>query len=159
MTTEARRSANAYALLLLLLIPTLITLREAHAAVLDADIWYHMKAGEWIVEHRQPIGVDPFSRYGQEQGIVWIAYSWLFEVLLHVLCQAFGLAGFPLYVLGMMVLIVLALFALLRSLSSNWMVVAGLTLLGYFGMRHLDAPRPWLLTILFFILELHILLT
>ncbi len=146
-------------LLFLVLIPTLITLGEAEVAVRDADIWYHMKAGEWIVEHRQAIGVDPFSRYGREQGVEWIAYSWLFEVLLHVLHQAFGLAGFPVYVAGMMVLIVLALAALLRGLSGNWMVVAGLTLLGYFGMRHLDAPRPWLLTILCFILELHVLLT
>ncbi len=158
MTSPDRSFAPVFVLPILLLLPTLISLREANAAVLDADIWYHMKAGEWMVEHRQAIGVDPFARYGQENGIVWIAYSWLFEVLLHVLYQAFGLGGFLLYVIGIMVLIVLALYGLLRRLSDNWMVVAGLTLLGYFGMRHLDMPRPWLFTILLFLLELHILL-
>src|SRR5713101_2922300 len=74
-------------LILLYLFPVLVTTQQ----VVDPDIWWHLRTGQWIVEHRTVPITDPFSSYGM--GKPWIAYSWLFEILIYGLYQAFGLVG------------------------------------------------------------------
>ena len=46
--------------------------------ITDPDIWWHLRTGQWIVEHGAVPMTDPFSSYGM--GKPWIAYSWLFEI-------------------------------------------------------------------------------
>ena len=41
--------------------------------VSDPDIWWHLRTGQWAVEHRAVPQTDPFSAYGQGQP--WLAYS------------------------------------------------------------------------------------
>ena len=56
--------------------------RERWGGVTDADLWWHLRAGEWITQnHHLPV-TDPFSYTGA--GKPWIAYSWSFEVLLYL---------------------------------------------------------------------------
>ncbi len=44
--------------------------------IIDADIWWHLRTGQWIIEHGAIPTTDPFSSYGM--GKPWTAYSWLF---------------------------------------------------------------------------------
>src|SRR5262249_2219112 len=76
-------------------LPLVVALRPVGIPVCDPDLWWHLRVGEWVVEHRAVPTTDPFSAYGQ--GKAWVAYSWLYEVLLYGLYSAIGLAGVVVY--------------------------------------------------------------
>jgi hypothetical protein len=91
-------------------------------------------------------------------GKPWIAYSWLFEVLVYGLYKAFGLVGLVLYTAAFSLLIAVALHRLVRRFEPRFPSEIALTALGLCGLRALFTPRPWLFTILFFIIELNMLM-
>ena len=37
---------------------------QAMVPVVDPDIWWHLRTGQWIVDHGQVPATDPFSAYG-----------------------------------------------------------------------------------------------
>ncbi len=123
----------------------------------DPDVWWHVKAGEWIAEHRALPTVDTFSSHGM--GKPWTAYSWAPELILHGLYRSLGLRGLLLFTALGSVAILTAFYHLIRRLrpagSLDVILVLGATL----GLMPMLTPRPWLLSILFFILELDLLLT
>src|ERR1700730_6726347 len=59
--------------------------------VVDPDIWWHLKTGEWIAQHRAVPHVDPFSytRAGER----WIAHEWLSELVIYWLYRIAGAGG------------------------------------------------------------------
>ncbi len=126
--------------------------------VFDPDIGWHLAAGKWIVEQGTLPATDPFSQYGQ--GKEWVAYSWLFELLVYGLVKLFGDFGLVIYVAVLTTGITTALLLLIRKLEPNPGFVIGLTALGLMAMApSLMTPRPWLFSLLFFIIELDILLS
>jgi hypothetical protein len=140
---------------LVLLLPALWLLVQGD--ICDPDVWWHLRTGRWIVEHRALPASDCFSEYGQ--GKPWVAYSWLAELLLYGLCQAFGMFGLRIFLAAMALAILGAMYALLGRLQPNHRVTAMMTLVAAIGMFTLFSPRPWLFSILFFIVELDLLLT
>ncbi|MGY3483158.1 hypothetical protein ACVW1C_001041 [Bradyrhizobium sp. USDA 4011] len=56
----------------------------------DADIYWHIVVGQWIMDHRAVPHVDPFSFTMRDAP--WITSEWLSEVLYFA---AFRLAGWP----------------------------------------------------------------
>ena len=54
----------------------------------DSDVWWHIRAGQWIREHGQVPALDPFTFASADRP--WIDLHWLFQV---ILSGAFGLAG------------------------------------------------------------------
>jgi hypothetical protein len=124
--------------------------------VADPDIWWHLGTGRWIVENGGVPTTDPFSAYGQ--GGPWLAYSWLFEIVVYGLYQTFGLMGIVIYTLALSLLIAVALHALVWRLGPRFTVGVTIIALGLVGMAPLMNPRPWLISILFFIIEIHVLL-
>ncbi len=54
----------------------------------DADFWWHLRSGQWILEHRRVPSVDPFTF--ASAGRAWIDLSWLFQVTLAI---AFAMGG------------------------------------------------------------------
>ena len=123
----------------------------------DPDVWWHLKAGEWILEHRAWPTADSFSSFGLDSP--WTAYSWLPELILYGLFKGLGLNGLLLYTAGLSAAIVTAFCALLRRLHPNLLLVAALTLTATLGLISLQMPRPWMFSILFFVFELDLLLT
>jgi hypothetical protein len=63
--------------------------------VIDPDVWWHLKAGEYIAEHKSVPHTDPFSytRAGQP----WVAHEWLSELLLFELERTTGWGGLILF--------------------------------------------------------------
>lgn len=56
------------------------------------DMWWHLKAGQWILEHKSVPLTDPFS--WTMNGQPWVAHEWLSEALFALAAQwggAFGL--------------------------------------------------------------------
>ena len=137
--------------LVLLLLLYLLLAWQTLEPVLDPDIWWHLRTGQWIVEHGTVPIVDEFSSYGA--GKPWIAYSWLFEVLVYGLYRAFGLLGIVLYTTVFGLLITAALHRLVRRFELNFAAEIALTAVGLIAMAPLCSPRPWLFTILLFIVE------
>ena len=71
---------------------------------------------------------------------------------------ALGLAGIVLYTSGILLAITAALYHLARRLCSDFTVVVLLVFVASLSLGRLYTPRPWHFTILFFILELDILM-
>ena len=99
---------------------------------------------------------DPFSSFGQ--GEAWVAYNWLFEVMIYQLHQAFGLWGVLLYRVVLSFAIVVAVHRLVAKREPRFLVATGLVGLALFPMGRLLVERTWLFTILFFTLTLEVIL-
>lgn len=131
----------------------LVKISLTDQAILDPDLGWHLKTGEWIRTHGTVPLTDPFSQFGAHRS--WVAYSWLFEWILSSLESVFGLPGVIGLTLILSVAIFAALFLLLRQVNSEPGVVMALLALGVIAMSPLlRTPRPWLFTTLFFIIEL-----
>ena len=151
---RADRVAQLVALTVVLAGPAILCLHMAFVA--DGDLWWHMRTGEWILEHRTVPHVEPFSVLA---GTPWAAYSWAFEVIVYKLFHWSGLTGILAYSTGMVFLITIALYRMVSRVQSDFTVAALLTFVPMFSMGHLSTPRPWMFTILLFVLELDILMS
>jgi hypothetical protein len=141
-----------------LLLVTLLYLLPAFQALLpveDPDLWWHLRTGQWIIEHGQVPFQDPFSVYGA--GKPWIAYSWLYEILVYGLFRAFGLVGIVWFTVVMSLLIALAIHQLIRRAAFPFLVEVILVAICLASLKPSLSPRPWLFSILFLALELWLL--
>jgi hypothetical protein len=64
-------------------------------APLDTDTFWHLRAGEWQVQHRSLLRVDLFSHTRTNEA--WVNHSWLSQVILYGAYAAFGDAGLSFY--------------------------------------------------------------
>ena len=128
---------------------------KAMVPVVDPDIWWHLRTGQWIVDHVQVPATDPFSAYGG--GKPWVAYSWLFEILVYALFAKLGLMGILVFTVSMSLLIALVLHGALRRAGLPFIAEVFCVAVALCAMSHLISPRSWLFSILFFTVELSIL--
>src|SRR5580704_3882588 len=59
--------------------------------VTDPDVWWHLKTGQYIAEHKSVPHTDPFSF--TRAGEPWVAHEWLTEILLYELERTTGFGG------------------------------------------------------------------
>jgi hypothetical protein len=135
-----------------------VPLAVALLPLFDEDIWWHLRAGQWLLENRTIPQTDPFSSYGLETARPWIAYSWLFETIVAFFHQAFGNPGIVLFRGLMTLAIVAALHRFVARREPHFARAAGLTGLAVLAMLPLLTERPWLFSILFAILTLEVIL-
>ncbi len=121
-------------------------------AVVDTDIWWHLRTGQWIVEHGTIPTLDPFSTYGQ--GKPWIEYSWLFDLAIHALYRLFGLRGIAVYGFVACLAIVVTLSRLLGRIEPRPARVAAVTSIALVSMVPILSPRSYLVSIVAFIVVL-----
>ncbi|MBV8632386.1 MAG: hypothetical protein JOZ83_15765 [Silvibacterium sp.] len=156
-SSSANQIARALLLAMLCAAPALICFRTGAAACVgDPDLGWHLRTGEWILQHHAVPRADIYSRFGA--GKPWQAYSWLFEVLLTRLYQWFRFDGVMVYMGIMLSAIAAALFRLTSRLQPDFTRSTLLTMAILTALSRLYTPRPWLFTILFFILEIDILM-
>jgi hypothetical protein len=118
----------------------------------DADIWWHLRTGQWIVEHGAVPQTDPFSAYGQ--GRTWLAYSWLYEVVIYGCYHWFGLYGVLAFRLITCGLVLVAVHHFVVRREPNALRATVLTFFAFIAMIGLFYERPWLFTILFWLFTL-----
>jgi len=128
---------------------------EALLPIEDPDIWWHLRTGQWIIAHAQVPMTDPFSTYGT--GKPWVAYSWLFEILVYALYRNFGLSGILFFTVAMSLLVGLSVHILIRQARFPFALEAFLVAVMLVSMKPLMSPRPWLISIVFFAVQLLIL--
>ena len=92
------------------------------------DFWWHIKVGEWIVEHEEVPTTDIFSWYGMEKGISWIAHEWLSEVIFYGIHSAFGSIGIFLFCITAALLMLLLMFGQARKNLERNFLLGGLFL-------------------------------
>ncbi len=58
---------------------------------MDTDTWWHLRAGEWMFQHKAILQQDIFSytRYGQE----WNYPGWLIQIPMYLIYKMFGPGG------------------------------------------------------------------
>jgi hypothetical protein len=54
----------------------------------DSDIWWHLRGGEWTLEHGHPPRLDPFT-FGSADKL-WVDIHWSYEVILALAYRAGG---------------------------------------------------------------------
>ena len=151
------QAARAVLVAMLCAAPALVCFNgAAGACVADPDLGWHLRTGEWIVQHHALPHVDVFSRFGA--GRPWQAYSWLFELLLLKLYLWFHLDGVMIYMAVMLTAIAAAVYRMVSRLQPDFTKCAIITTAVMTGISRLYTPRPWLFTILFFVLEIDILM-
>jgi|CZKF01.1.fsa_nt_gi hypothetical protein len=148
------RWAQAFVLAALFSAPALICVKLS--VVDDPDVWWHLRTGEWILQHFAVPQAEPFSSFGA--GSPWTAYSWLYEVIVFQLFQRLGLVGLVVYSTAMVALITVVLHRLIRRLQADFSIAVLLTFVAASILYQLFTPRPWLFTILFFALEVDLLM-
>jgi hypothetical protein len=134
--------------------PALVCARVA--VVGDPDIWFHLRTAEWILQHHRVPHTDPFSSFAA--GTPWTAYSWLFDLVVLTLYRWLGLNGLVAYTAGMLVAITMALHRMVRRLHGGFAFGAWLTLIAVVCTAHIWTPRSWMFSILFFTIQLDILI-
>lgn len=118
----------------------------------DTDTWWHLRAGQWIVENRQIPQVDMFSytRVGEP----WEYPGWLVEVPLYWIYQYAGPGGLNLWT----ALMVTVTFAFVwQTLSGGPFLKAFVIVLAAAAAGVYWAARPYLVTFLLAAITLWIL--
>jgi hypothetical protein len=59
--------------------------------VTDPDVWWHLKTGQYIAEHKSVPHTDPFSY--TRAGEPWVTHEWLTELLIYELKRTSGWGG------------------------------------------------------------------
>ena len=154
--TRTDQAARALLIGLLCAVSAFVCLRGATGAVADPDVGWHLRTGQWILQHHAFPHTDPFSRVSG--GSPWQAYSWLFELILLKLYGWMNLQGLMVFTAAMMALIAAAVYHMMSRLQADFTQRAVLTMVVMFCLSRMSTPRPWLFTILFFALEMNILM-
>lgn len=109
----------------------------------DSDTWWHLRAGQWILEQRAVPQTDPFSytRFGQP----WKYPGWLVEAPMVWIYRALGPGGLNLWTAAM---VTLAFAFVWRALSGGVFLRAFVLILAAAASGVYWAARPYLVTFL-----------
>src|SRR3954451_11350236 len=58
---------------------------------IDPDLWWHLQAGQQIIDTRSIPHTDDYSF--TKQGSEWVAHEWLSEVIMDAIYRVIGLTG------------------------------------------------------------------
>jgi len=146
---EIRPALSVVALFLTLLLALALQYRTT-----DADFWWHLRTGQWILENRAIPYTDPFSFTAE--GRPWIAHSWLAEVGMVLLYRYVGPLSLPL----LRALLEVATFGLLlKMLWERWPRLWGnllLVLVAFLASARFWLERPNTLSLTLFLLFLYL---
>jgi hypothetical protein len=117
-------------------------------SVLDLDIWWHLKVGDWIVRHKAVPHTGLFSWTAADRP--WVAYSWGYEVLMSRAYAWFGLVGIGLY--GTLLTLGVAYFVywMLRRLSGRFWPACLLAVVTCSAFLFNLMPRPVFFSMMLF---------
>ena len=125
-------------------------------AVRDPDLFWHLKVGDWIIEHSALPHTGILSRTAAN--LPWVAYSWGYEVLLSSSYSAGGLVGVGIFGVALTILVAFSLYWMLYRLSGRtWLsvILAAITCSAFLfnGM-----PRPMFISEMLYAVTLTLVL-
>lgn len=127
-----------------------------YRGVYDPDIWWHMRAGEWVLQNHTVPRTNFLSTAGY--GNPWVLYSWIFDITVAGLYRMFGLLGpIILYPVAMSLLIAAMLWLFTAKFGLHFWKRALVMSLSLVALAPVCSPRPGLCSVLFLAIELNIL--
>jgi hypothetical protein len=121
----------------------------------DGDTGWHIRTGEWILQHRAVPITDIFSY--TKAGEPWFAWEWLWDVAFAWLHRQGGMAAVILASLLVLCLTFVLLFRLVGRNCTNILIGFGVTLCAVAGSTMHWLARPHLFTLLFTVIFLALL--
>ena len=91
---ESHFARKSYQISFLILVAAYVFL-VTMLPIWDSDVWWHLRVGEWIVQHQHFPVTDIFSSIHPEKE--WKTFNWLFEVVIYDIHQWFGFFGIRLF--------------------------------------------------------------
>lgn len=113
------------------------------SAYIDPDLWWHLQAGQDIVQSQSIPKVDSYSF--TKAGSEWVAHEWLSEVVMYVIFRVGGWGGL-LFIFS--ALIAFTLYLLYRRCEGQPYVAAIAVLLAAASSSPLFGIRPQMITFL-----------
>jgi hypothetical protein len=127
------------------------------ALLADGDTGWHIRTGEWILQHRTVPALDLFSF--TKPHAVWFSWEWGWDLLFAPIHQVWGLAGVAFANLLLLCLISAVLYRLVRRRCENDVLAMLFTVLALSGSSIHWLARPHLFSWLFVLLFSHALLS
>ncbi len=124
--------------------------------VLDLDVWWHLKVGEWIVAHHGFPHVGILSRTAADRP--WMAYSWGYEVPLSRSYAWFGLVGVGVFGMLLTLAVAYAVYWMVRRLSGKFWVACILASVTCLAFLFSLMPRPVFVSMILFAVTLTLIL-
>lgn len=120
----------------------------------DTDTWWHLKTGEWIVQHRAIPVVDPFSytRLGEAWG--YPSSAWISETLIYLTYAHLGIWALNIFVAAF---VTLAFAFIYLCLSGGLFLRAFVLVLAVITSGVYWAVRPYMFSFLFTAITLWVL--
>jgi hypothetical protein len=145
----------------LLVLAGLLTAVAARAlylkfCVLDLDVWWHLKVGDWIVEHYAVPHTGILSRTAANRP--WVAYSWGYEVLLSRAYRWFGLVGIGVYGVLLTLAVAYSIYWMALRLSGRFWWACALATITCSAFLYNLMPRPVFLSMTLFTVTLTLIL-
>jgi len=125
-------------------------------SVLDLDIWWHLKTGDWIAQHHAVPHNGLFTWTAADRP--WAAYSWGYEVLLSRAYAWFGLLGIGLYGTLLTLGVAWSIYWMVRRLSGRFWPACGLAIVTCSAFLFNLMPRPVFFSMMLFCVTLTLLL-
>jgi hypothetical protein len=120
----------------------------------DGDTFWHIKAGQAMIDQRSLLTQDIFSHTAN--GTPWTAHEWLAEIIMAGMHRLAGIQGVALFYFFIAALSFWVLFRITRRLTSDWLALLWVSTAFAFSMTHLLA-RPHIFSWLFGICTLALL--
>lgn len=123
-------------------------------ALLNGDIWCHLRLGLWILQNHAIPRSGLFSQYVDRP---WVDSSWGFDVLAGGAYRLLALKAFPVLLMGFKLALAAVTFRLARGQRGRFWCAVLLSAIAQYVIVDL-VLRPFLFSILFFGVELFLLL-
>lgn len=122
----------------------------------DDDVFWHLATGRYIVETHQVPSADVFGYI--TQGQEWMPFEWGWDIVTYGLYNIGGYTAISIFRTVIFLLIFFLLFIILRKFNVSYtLIFLFLTLLA-FGIMDRLAPRPHIISLLFFVLLLYLII-
>jgi len=127
----------------IVLLSMVFVLAVRQSVSIDPDLWWHLKAGQQIIDTRSIPHTDDYSF--TKQGSEWVAHEWLSEVIMDAIYRVSGLTGL---VTIFSLIIVIALWLTYRRCEGRPYAASIAIVLGAAASSPLFGIRPQMLTLL-----------
>src|SRR5271157_3762330 len=124
--------------------------------IVDLDVWWHLKVGDWIVQHLAVPHTGILSRTAANRP--WAAYSWGYELMLSRAYAWFGLVGVGIFGTLLTVAVAYAVYWMVRRISGRFWVASVLATVSCSAFLFSLMPRPVFISMILFAVTLTLLL-
>lgn len=124
------------------------------SALTDSDIWWHLRTGLWILQNH---AIPHTGLFSQSASLPWVDASWGFDALVAAAYRWLGLAGLPILLMLLQVVVAIALFVLARAHGRNFWPAVILAAVAQCSITPIH-PRPALCSLALLAGELALLL-